>query len=133
METEPIPALTPEAQQLQRMESFLEELNVRIARLSIALGISLKREDELERVVSELQKQAELHASQSTPDRRLIAQRIELRGLLVMRYGVEQRFVNQVGAAATRQILVEAEEHLVRVGFEPGADGIDLRRLFEES
>jgi hypothetical protein len=132
MQTEAMSALAPEARQLQRMESFLEELNARIARLSIALGISLKREDELERVIGELQEQAELHASHSTADSRLISQRIELRGLLVMRYGVEQRFVDQVGATATRHILVEAEEHLARVGFEPGADGIDLRRLFEE-
>jgi hypothetical protein len=133
MQTEPMSTLVPDARQLQRMESFLEELNARIARLSIALGISLKHEGELERVISELQEQAELHTSHSTPDRRLITQRIELRGLLVMRYGVEQRFVNQVGVTATRHILVEAEEHLARVGFEPGADGIDLRRLFEES
>jgi hypothetical protein len=122
----------PEVQRLQRMESSLEELNARIARLAIGLGVSLKNENELAGVIRQLQVQAEPHELQSTPERRLASKWTELRGLLVLRYGVEQRFVDQVGATATRQLLVEAEERLVRVGFEPGADGIDLYRLFDE-
>lgn len=113
------------------MESSIEELNARIARLAIALGVSLKNESELDQVLSQIQLQEEsptLH----TPDRRQACQLTELRGLLVLRYGVEQRFVSQVGVSMTRQILVEVEEHLERVGFEPGADGINLRRLFDE-
>ena len=124
--------LDPEIQRLQRMESSIEELNARIARLAIALGVSLKNENELVRVIHELQAQAEAHEFQSTPDRRLASKRTELRGLLVLRYGMEQRLVDQVGVTATKHILVEAEEHLVRVGFEPGADGIDLHRLLNE-
>lgn len=122
----------PEVQRLQRMESSLEELNARIARLAIGLGVSLKNENELAGVIRQFQVQAELPELQSTPERRLAAKWTELRGLLVLRYGVERRFVDQVGATATRQLLVEAEERLARVGFEPGADGIDLHRLFDE-
>ena len=122
----------PEVQRLQRMESSIEELNARIARLAIALGVSLKNEDELARVIHQLQTQVEPHGVQSTSDHRLASKRAELRGLLVLRYGVEQRFVDQIGATATKQILANAEEHLVRVGFEPGADGIDLRNLLDK-
>jgi len=133
MQIDERPGPDPEARRLHRMESSIEGLNARIARLSIALGVSLKTENELDHIMGQLQAQAETHAFQTTPDRRLTAQQTELRGLLVLRYGLEQRFVEQVGVTATRHILFEAEEHLVLAGFEPGADGIDLHRLFTES
>jgi len=130
---EPTDQANPEVRSLHRMESSIEELNARIARLSIALSVSLENESELGRVFHQLQTQVELHAAQSTPNRREAAQLTELGGLLVLRYGVEQRFVDQVGVTATRQILVEAEEHLMRAGFQPGADGIDLHSLLDAS
>jgi hypothetical protein len=60
-------------QRLGEMESCIEALNARIARLAIALGVPL-----------------------------------------------------EVGAFATRQILISAEALMVRKGFEPDADGIEL-------
>jgi hypothetical protein len=118
---------------LQRMEASFEELNARIARLAIALGVSLENENELARVMHQLQGQTESHSVQSTPERRHACNWTELRGLLVLRYGMEKRLVDEVGVTVTRQLLVEAEAHLVRLGFQPGADGLDLPRLFSES
>ncbi|MEO5658293.1 MAG: hypothetical protein ABIQ90_00655 [Polaromonas sp.] len=131
MPTDVLPNAGAEVGRLHRMESSIEELNARIARLAIGLGVSLKNESELDQVLHQLPLQEESPALH-TPDRRQACQLTELRGLLVLRYGVEQRLVSQVGVSMTRQILAEAEEHLERVGFAPGADGINLRRLFDE-
>ena len=134
----------PQSQRLHQMESSIEALNARIARIAIALGVSLKSEDEVARVISQPPGQALLHERRGTPerreasrastgpDRRVAHIREELRGLLVLRYSVETRFVEEVGVTATRQILVEAEAHMVRAGFQPGADGLNLDRLFKE-
>lgn len=123
------PGENPQTQRLHRMESSIEALNARIARLAIALDVSLKSDDEVARVMNRHQVP---HESQVTSDRHVDYKWEELRGLLVLRYGVETRYVDQVGVIATRQILVEAEEHLVREGFNPGDDGIDLDRLLNE-
>lgn len=135
----------PQAQRLHHMESSFEELNARIARLAIGLGVSLKSEDEMVRVMCQhpvsvvtqerrvTLDRRELSRTGSDTDRRIAHKWEELRGLLVLRYGVETRYVDEVGVVATRQILVEAEAHMVRVGFQPGADGINLDRLFNES
>lgn len=142
MPTEPQPAHDPESERLHRMELGLEELNARIARLAIGLGVSLDREDQVARVMQHVH---EVHvpverrsgpAERRTtvrpgagPDRRRAHKLAELRGLLVLRYSVEKSYVDQVGVTATRQMLVEAEEHLARDGFKPGADGINLKTL----
>jgi hypothetical protein len=116
---------------LQRMALSIEELNVRIARLALALGVSLQTEGELSYLLQEPPAQTDSHPFQSTPERRLASKWLELRGLLVLRYGVEKRYVDQVGANVTRQILVDTEAHMLREGFQSGADGIDLHRLFD--
>lgn len=54
------------------------------------------------------------------------------RGLIVMRYGIEKRFVDQVGAPATRQIMIDAEAHMSREGFS-WADGVDLKGLLSHA
>lgn len=146
MPTEPPSAADPQAQRLHQMESSIEELNTRIARLAIGLGVSLQNEVEIARVMSQQHPAAavtterrdspdrrEAARTGSGPDRRASHMREELRGLMVLRYSVETRYVNEVGVTATRQILVEAEAHMERVGFQPGADGINLDRLFNES
>jgi hypothetical protein len=146
MPTELRPEQAPLAQRLLDMESSIEALNVRIARLAIGLGVSLQNEGEIARVMSQQHPAAAVTTERrdsperrgaartgSGPDRRMAQKMEELRGLLVLRYGVEARYVDEVGVAATRQILTEAEAHLVRDGFKPGADGIDLDRLFKES
>ena len=134
----------PQSQRLHQMESSIEAINSRIARIAIALGVSLKSEDEVTRVIRQPEGQALLHERLGTPerreafsesagpDRRVANMREELRGPLVLRYGVETRFLEEVGVTATRQILVQAEAHMVRAGFKPGADGVNLDRLFKE-
>ena len=122
----------PQAQRLHRMESSIEALNARIARLAIALDVSLKNDDDVARVMNRHLVPAAPHENQVTPDHHVAYKWEELRGLLVLRYGVETRYVDQVGISATRQILIEAEEHLVREGFNPGDDGIDLDRLLKK-
>lgn len=128
----PVPpsAEDPQAQRLHRMTSSIEAINARIVRLAIALDVSLQSNDEVVRVMSLPQASAVPRDSQISAESLMAHKREELRGLLVLRYGVESRYVEQVGVIATRQILIEAEEHLARKGFNPGDDGIDLDRMF---
>jgi hypothetical protein len=67
---------------------------------------------------------------QVSSERRVSHKRNELRGLLALRYHLEAVSVNENGLLLTRQVLVEAQAHLVRQGFKPGADGLDLDDLF---
>lgn len=131
MPTDAPAASDPQAPGLQRMVLSFEALNARIARLALALGVSLQIEGELSVLVQSSQAQTEPQPSQSTPERRIAAKWLELRGLMVLRYGVEMRYVDEVGVGAARQILTLAEEHMLREGFQSGADGIDLHRLFD--
>ena len=103
------------------MTSSFEAINARIVRLAIALDVSLQSDDEVARAMCR---------PEASPDLLMANKREELRGLLVLRYGIETRYVDEVGIVATRQILIEAEEHLVRKGFNPGDDGVNLDRLF---
>ena len=116
------------AHHLQRMSASIEQLSARIARLASALDVNLQNESELDRV---LNLDASGAAAQASPDRRKVQMREELRGLLVLRYGVARRYVGRVGVNATRHILVNAQDQLERDGFKPGAAGADLRRLFD--
>lgn len=145
MPTDPSSKWDQQDPRLQAMEASIEELNARIARLAIGLGISLENEAELASLMSQNhaastvthERRSVLELSSVSehkgPDRRLAHKRQELRGLLVLRYGVETRYVDEVGVVATRQIMTEAAAHLVRDGFKPGADGINLDRLFKET
>ena len=121
----------PRTLYLHRMALSMEEINARIARLALALDVSLQTEHEVAHVMQQAQAQAVPHPSQSTPERRVAVTWLQLRGLLVLRYDVEKRYVEEVGVSATRLILVEAEAHMLREGFQPGADGMDLQRLFD--
>lgn len=129
----------------QRMARSVEELSARIARLAIGLGVSLKTDDEVAHAMN-YQTLTVQYERRTTADRREASRpgtttagrrqshlRDELRGLLVMRYDIETRYVDAIGVVATRQILIEAEAHLARDGFQPGASGVDLDRLFKES
>ena len=132
-----------QVQTVHRMLSTIEALNARIARLAIGLGVRLDSNDDLARAMSSYgpavsherrsatQGRAVAHATPG-PDRRVSHLHDELRGLLVLRYGVQMRYVEQFGAGATLQVLVEVEAHLARDGFKTGADGINLDRLFKE-
>ena len=146
MPTKPLTENDPLALRLQSMESSIEALNARIARLAIGLGVSLENEAEIAHVMSQknpastvtherrnAQGGSDTSHTGANPDRRVAHKREELRGLLVLRYGVETRYVEEVGVVATRQILSDAEAQMVKDGFKPGADGIDLDRLFKET
>lgn len=144
MSTEPSPEESALAHRLEAIESSFDALNARIARLAIALGVSLEtdaaittlmHEHPLQALPNERRLSVDRRSPSRTsqgPDRRLAHKREELRGLLVLRYGVETRYVNQHGVVATRQILVESEAHLVRDGFKPGADGPHVGRLLDK-
>ncbi len=128
------------AAHLQRMSSSVEEISARIARLAKTLDVDLQNESELERVLNmdgggapahERRAAANSALPAGSPERRKSHLREELRGLLVLRYGVTRRFVDRVGVDATRHILVNAQDQLEREGFKPGAAGADLRRLFD--
>ena len=127
------------AAHLQRMSGSIEQLSARIARLASALDVDLQNESELDRVLNmdgggapahERRAAANSALPAGSPERRKSHLREELRGLLVLRYGVTRRFVDRVGVDATRHILVNAQDQLEREGFKPGAAGADLRRLF---
>lgn len=128
------------AAHLQRMSGSIEQLSARIARLASALDVDLQNESELDRVLNmdgggapahERRAAANSALPAGSPERRKSHLREELRGLLVLRYGVARRFVDRVGVDATRHILVNAQDQLEREGFKPGAAGADLRRLFD--
>jgi hypothetical protein len=128
---------------LSRPELFLAGLNERIARLAIALHVPLNSEADVLAAMHTLrQDEAELALEKAHADysprhvgehAKLLQQSLrgELRGLLVLRYGVEQRCVEKFGVEATRLIMAQAEQQLQREGFQPGADGVDLQRIFE--
>ena len=121
------------------MEHSIEDLNTRIARLAIALGISLDNEEHIACVLHApppetvpVERRADrngLGRPWGGLNRRVAHTRQELRGLIVMRYGIEKTFVDQVGAPATRQIMIAAEAHMSREGFKAGADGVDLQGM----
>lgn len=132
----------PVADHLRRMGDSVHALSARIARLAVNLGVDLENESDLERVMHidaarvpdrrvTPDRRAASRAGMS-PDRRKSHMREELRGLLVLRYGVARSYVDRVGVDATRHILVAAQEQLVREGFKPGTGGAHLRRLFDQ-
>jgi len=125
----------------RRLGGSLEQLNARIARLAIGLGISLDDQASVDELMHQPQIQPVLQerrvAQQSrypsgSMDRRTAHQREELRGLLVLRYHIETTSVNVNGLEMTRQVLQDAQEHLVQKGFKPGADGLQLDDFFNE-
>jgi hypothetical protein len=126
---------------VERMGASLEALNARIARLAMALDIALDDQATLQALVASPQVKSvpveRRDSSQSAvmvhvgPERRKAHQREELRGLLTLRYQLEASSVNEHGLALTRQVLVDAQDHLIRQGFKPGADGLGLDQLFK--
>lgn len=126
---------------MRRVGGSFEELNARIARLAIALGVSLETDDAVQRVLGMAGVRAKSGPPDGVPerrqqrsafsgsDRRQTHKWVELRGLLILRYGVEKQYVEAYGLEATRHLLHAAEEHLTRDGFKPGADGLDLKPL----
>ena len=115
---------------LRRIEQAVEQLNS-IVRLAIALGIDLSDKHSLEQVLKEpaagiaLESRSgdHLHNSQQ---RRIAMETAELRGLLVLRYGIEQRLSQEMGYSGLQEILQHVEKHMESEGFARGADGLDV-------
>lgn len=133
----PIDSQSTTADRLDRIEQSIEGLNARIARLAIALGLTLDHPEQIAQVLQhsghpsyggdERRSPRTLDASVWTgQERRRNHNLQELRGLLVMRYGVEKNLLDQVGLAATQHILQHVKAQLMREGFKPGADGMKV-------
>lgn len=122
-------ALDHHANEAQRIGSAVTDLNMRIARLAIALGIRLDQSEDVHRVLHH-----ELSSTSHHPesDRHRAHAYTELRGLLVMRYDIEKHLIEDMGLQLSRRILEDAELHLAVAGFKPGVDGLslDLHDLF---
>jgi hypothetical protein len=131
------------AAQIRQMVLTTAELNSRIARLAIGLGLSLQNRADVEKVMHWQDANAIPLERRSTANRRQFARsgdtherRVahtwgELRGLMVLRYKIEKEFVEEVGVTAARQILTNADNSMFRMGFKHGADGSDLDHLFD--
>ena len=105
------------------------QLSERIARLSIALGVSLHKDADMARVMSQPQ---HLGEGQNASERRQSGRWRELRALLVLRYGLQKRCLDDAGAGVTRQMLSAHQDRMQRDGFKAGADGFHLSRMFED-
>jgi hypothetical protein len=125
-------ALDHYANDALRMESSVTELNMRIARLAIALGLRLDQAQDVHRVLSHVS-DPDAHALDGQHHRDLSWK--ELRGLLVMRYDLEKHLIDDLGIEVTRQILEDVELHMTVAGFQPGSDGValELKELFPSS
>lgn len=124
----------------QKMQSVIGDMNERIARLAIALRIPLQSDQDVINAIQVLQSpqvgQERRHTADrrsperlaASPERRASYQRNELRGLLVLRYGVELRLAESMGASVTQAVMDGAASHLEKHGFAPGAGGAQLHR-----
>lgn len=128
---------------IQRLSASLESLNVRIARLASALHVPLNDRSALSELMSTHPVLPVVTERRTTTidlaqvsigfDRRQGHLREELRGLLILRYHMETTSLNDNGLTVTHQALVQAEEHLLRRGFKPGADGLRLDDFLNEN
>lgn len=119
---------------LDRLDKSMAELNARIARLALALGVSLDNEEEVRSILNHRPDARPMHAEQGPRFQQMEHEHvlIELRGLLIMRYGIEQHVAEDQGASVIRRVLEQAEAELGKHGFKPGADGLDLEQLFKK-
>lgn len=129
-----------QAPQALRTEHSLEDLNARIARLALFLGIALDDAHALQAVINapaaphvERRCASPADCLHTGPERRREREREELRGLLVMRYQLEAQSLGDQGYAITREVWAQAHAHLMQQGFKPGADGSTLDALLTDS
>ena len=125
---------------IERVSASLEAINVRIARLAAALHVPLNDPQAVEALMSTSQEEVvanERRRVQIDPtqvsvssEHRQAHHLEELRGLLVLRYQMETTSLDDNGLLVTREAMAQAEEHLIRQGFEPGADGVGLDKFF---
>lgn len=155
MQTDPVLDQAELDARLSALEESIEAVNTRIARLAIALGVSLDTPAHVQQVIDRsampddvvspfapdatVSGQVSAQSEFVLADRRTDANRRkayeweELRGLLILRYGIEKNYVEQIGLSDTRKIVAFAENHQLREGFAPHADGLDVDRLMDDS
>ena len=136
MQTPPHLADDALAQWASRIKNSLADLNARIARLSIFLQLPLDTEAEVQTIIDRKHPLFLLHdgrqagpahpADEAGNQHRQAHALEELRGLLVLRCEMMANLLDQLGLELTEQIASQAEEHLDRLGFKPGADGFHL-------
>ena len=116
---------------------LMQDMNARIARLSIALSIPLETDADIQRAIHagadmptpaiERRSGTERRTAQraiASIERRTNWQRSELRGLLVLRYETELKMVQVLGGTTSRQVMGSMAQNMERHGFKPGADGL---------
>ena len=131
MSNPPRPADDALAQRARRIKNSLADLNARIARLSIFLQLPLDTEAQVQQIVERTHPLFRLHDGQQAGaaaggQHRQRHALEELRGLLVLRCKVMANLLSNLGLELTGQIANQAEDHLDRLGFKPGADGFRL-------
>lgn len=129
MPTKPNPRREAAARQLERMVCYFESTDARIAFLAQTLGLPLRNPSEIDVL---LQGDA---ADKRPAGRRMDMRdelRDELRALLLMRYQAITQMARstQVGAAASRDILLISIHRLQQRGFAPDAPGLSLQAHF---
>jgi len=128
-------------QLIRRLRTSMQGLNVRIARLASVLHVALNDPMALDLLMATRQARPVVNERRTanvdlarvnvSADRRRSHLQEELRGLLVLRLQLGASSLNDNGLSVTLQAMTQAEEHLIRQGFEPGADGLDLNDFFK--
>lgn len=113
---------TAEFNMTAQLRTVCLDLDKRIARLAMLLGLEL----DVPADMSKLLHHARFSLADSVQEKRLWE---ELRGLVMLRDEMEKRCVDMVGPAAAGEILVAVETEMIRLGFPPGVDGIDMKGL----
>ena len=111
---------------LLHLEQDFIALNQRIARLATHLGLELPDEHSVEQALHTVTVQ--LQTQQSPAHEQHLW--LEFRGLLVLRYQLETRGVEAVGAPRLKAVLQDAQSRLARKGIAPERDGVHLDELF---
>jgi len=119
----PMPLST---ESLVRLEQDFEALNQRIARLATHLGYTLVNEQSIEDAIHAVSHH--IRAEQAPVHEMHLWH--EFRGLLVLRYQMETRSIEAIGAPQLKAVLQTAEERLARTGIAPDQDGVHLDELF---
>ena len=115
--------LDEHANTLQRWVHEITQINERIARLGLALGLHLESQTDVQRVLN-----LEMGTLPQDPKQahRWRNEWIELRGLVVMRYQLEKNMSLSHGARTAREVLEASEAALAQKGFRPGQDGLPV-------
>ena len=99
------------------------QINERIARLGLALGLRLESQTDVQRVLD-----LDMGVLPKDPEQahRYRNEWIELRGLMVMRYRLEKTMSQSHGVSTAREVLDTCEATLAHEGFRPGQDGLPV-------